>query len=488
VTPKQIDIFGAGDFSPTKKEKKKAKNKKGGAKKRRGAKKAPMLIDSYDASAGGTAKPPAKTLFEVTARYSAVAVESSRGLTVSSAPQLEKTPPKKIYTVSEITRKIKSLVEEPCREIWISGEVTDFKNQSGKHFYFSLKDEQKNKIRAIIFNAASRKIPFELKDGLELVCRGDIDVYGPGGYYSILIDFCEPKGIGALQLAFEQLKKKLLAEGLFSSERKKRIPFLPKKIGVVTSSTGAAVRDIINVLTRRFPNVEILLKPVKVQGEGSAAEIAEGISTLNERDDIDVMIVGRGGGSIEDLWAFNEEVVARAIAASRIPVISAVGHEIDTTISDMVADVRAATPSAAAEIAIRVKAELIAMLEEKKRQLSFALRQSLERRTQELAKLAQRIPDLRRRFPDMLRATDSLRRSMLIAVERLMERRLQSVAKLASNLDHLSPLAVLGKGYSVVESSDGRIVRSAGSLKCGDSLKIRFVDGFANTRVEKVGR
>ncbi len=488
MTLKQIDIFGAGDFSPLKKEKKQAKGKKGTSKKRRGAKKAPMLIDSYDASAGGAAKPPAKAPFEVAAHDSAVSAGSSRDLSVSSDPQTGKTPSRKIYTVGEITRKIKSLVEEPCREIWISGEVTDFKNQNGRHFYFSLKDEQKNKIRAIIFNAASRKIPFELKDGLELVCHGDIDVYGPGGYYSVVIDFCEPKGIGALQLAFEQLKKKLLAEGLFSLERKRRIPFLPKKIGVVTSPTGAAVRDIINVLTRRFPNVEILLKPVKVQGEGSAVEIAEGIAALNERDDIDVMIVGRGGGSIEDLWAFNEEVVARAIAASRIPVISAVGHEIDTTISDMVADVRAATPSAAAEIAIPVKAELVAMLSEKKRQLSFALRQSLERRTQELTKLAHRMPDLRRRFPDMLRAADALRRSMLIAVERLMERHSQSIAKLASNLDHLSPLAVLGKGYSVVESSDGRVVRSAVSLKCGDSVKVRFADGFAKARVEKVGR
>jgi len=470
----QLDIFGTADSgasAPGKaKPKPKPKRKRSGPKKLREVKKAPMLVDAYDAGRG---KPIPEKEVEVTAN----AEETPPAAEVDKGPH--------IYTVAEITERIKDILEGGYPDIWITGEVTDFKNKGGPHYYFGLKDDKKNKIKAIIFGASSRKIPFELKDGLEIICHGHLNVYGPSSGYSIVIDRMEPKGIGALQLAFEQLKKKLEAEGLFSAERKKPIPYLPRRIGIVTSPTGAAIRDIVHVLTRRFPNIEMLLHPARVQGEGAAPEIAAAIRALNERSDLDVLIVGRGGGSIEDLWPFNEEIVARAIADSRLPVISAVGHEIDFTISDFVADVRAPTPSAAAEIAVPVRADLLSSIEDRRRQLAYALKQGFERRWQELHKLAGRIRDPGRRFPDLLRSVDVLRQRLVFVVRAELEKRVQLIAKLASNMDHLSPLGVLAKGYSVAEDAKGRVVKSAKSLKIGDSLKLRFHEGVAQTRVTK---
>src|SRR3989338_6850708 len=235
----------------------------------------------------------------------------------------------KILTVSELTRKVRVLLEEGFAEVWVSGEVSNFRSPSSGHFYFTLKDEV-SQLTAVLFRGVSGKLPFKMEDGLELICHGRLSVYEPRGNYQIIVDHCEPKGMGALALAFEQLKKKLESEGLFRKEHKKPIPFLPKKVGIVTSDTGAAIRDILKILHQRFP-VEVLLVPVRVQGEGAALEIANAIDQL-QKTDCDVMIVGRGGGSLEDLWACNEEVVARAIFRSKIPVISAVGHEIDFTI------------------------------------------------------------------------------------------------------------------------------------------------------------
>jgi exodeoxyribonuclease VII large subunit len=435
-----------------------------------------MIVDSYDAalSAGSVGG-----IQNAEAKISPVAEKAA-------APEKVEEKRPRIFTVSEITEGIKDLVEGKYVDIWVTGEVTDMKNRATPHLYFSLKDEKKNTLRAIIFGGGSRKFGFDIADGLEVICHGRMSVYGPGSNYSIVVDFIEPKGIGALQLAFEQMKKKLEAEGLFRKERKRPIPFLPRKIGVVTSPTGAAVKDIIHVLTRRFPNIEILVCPVKVQGEGAAAEIAEGIAAMAKRDDLDVLIVGRGGGSMEDLWAFNEEVVARAIAASRLPVISAVGHEIDFTIADFVADVRAATPSAAAELAVPERDELVRSLEGLHRQLALALRQGLEKKRQELHKLQARMRDPSKRFPDIMRGIDSLRGRLVFAVGRAMEGRFALLSKFASNLDHLSPLSVLAKGYSVVEDKRGRVVKDAAAVSVGDELKLKFSKGGAGAVVTKL--
>lgn len=468
----QFDIFALEDLNPDgPKVEKQKRRKRRAPRKPREAKKARMLVDAYDAGKG-------RPLPEAQAPV----VEKAEGVPPSA--EAEKGP--HIYTVTEITERIKNLLEGGFPDIWICGEVTDFKNRAGPHYYFSLKDERKNQIRAIIFGAASRKFPFEFKDGLEIICHGRLNVYGPSGGYSIVIDHLEPKGIGALQLAFEQLKKKLEAEGLFGRERKKPLPFLPRRIGVITSPTGAAIRDIVNVLTRRFPNIEVLLHPVRVQGEGAAGEIADAIRVMNDRLDMDVLIVGRGGGSIEDLWAFNEEAVARAIASSRLPVISAVGHEIDFTISDFVADARAPTPSAAAEIAVPVRADLLVSLEERRKQLCYALKQGLERRRQELHKFLGRVRDPRGRFPDMLRGVDAFRQRLIFVMRTAMELKTRHILKLASNMDHLSPLGVLAKGYSVIEDAKGMVVRTAKSIKVGDSLGLRFYKGRAQTKVTKV--
>ncbi|MCU0650635.1 MAG: exodeoxyribonuclease VII large subunit, partial [Candidatus Omnitrophica bacterium] len=283
-----------------------------------------------------------------------------------------------IFSVTEITQGIKQLLGGSFSSVWVEGEISNFRPSSAGHWYFSLKDDGAV-LSAVIFSRASKEVPFKPEDGLKVICFGSIDVYPPRGSYQLIIERIEPKGIGSLQLALEQLKIKLEKEGLFAPEHKKEIPYLPASIGVVTSITGAAIKDILKVLDRRFKDVHIIIAGVKVQGDGAKEEIAQAIEDFNAYNDaagkddrIDVLIVGRGGGSIEDLWAFNEEIVARAIYASRIPVISAVGHERDVTISDLVADRRAATPSVAAEIVIPRQEDLKSRLEEARTRLKNA--------------------------------------------------------------------------------------------------------------------
>lgn len=373
----------------------------------------------------------------------------------------EKTGPK-IFTVSELTKSVRGLLEGHFSEVWVSGEISNFRSPGSGHYYFTLKDETAQ-LSCVMFRGLNAKLPFKLEDGLEVICRGRLTVYESRGQYQIVVDYCEPKGLGALQLAFEQLKKKLQAEGLFDPAHKKKLPFLPHKIGVVTSPTGAAIRDILNILGRRWPGVNILIVPVRVQGEGSAEEVAKAIGWLNVREDIDVMIVGRGGGSLEDLWAFNEEIVARAIFASRIPVISAVGHEIDFTIADFVADVRAPTPSAAAELAVPNRDDLLTSLMDIKRRLF-------------------RCPT--RRFPDFLQRLDDLRARLLFGWKVGWERKDQQLKKLASNLDHLSPLHILAKGYSVVQKlGSDKPVLSTKQLHRGDDLNIILHEGTCRAKV-----
>ncbi|MBN1283273.1 MAG: exodeoxyribonuclease VII large subunit [Proteobacteria bacterium] len=391
-----------------------------------------------------------------------------------------------IHTISELTELIKGRLEREFAEVWVTGEVTDFKGRKGPHLYFTLKDER-SQIRAIIWGAGGR-LPFEIEDGQKLVCRGSLNVYAPKGNYSLIVDpeHCEPEGLGALKLAFEQLKKSLAAEGLFDAARKRPIPYLPRRIGIVTAPAGAAIRDLIHVLTRRHPGVGILLHPARVQGEGAAAEIAAAIENLNRMGGLDVLIVGRGGGSIEDLWCFNEEIVARAIAASKVPVISAVGHEIDYTIADFVADLRAATPSAAAELAVPVRSELLAAVRDLRARLEQGLTRFLERKHLELKRAEGRLADPTRRFPDLIQRIDGLRERLINSLGVKVRWLDQHLAKLASNLDHLSPLGVLAKGYAVVQGPDGLAVRDAAKLKKGDSLGIRFHRGSASAKVTKI--
>ncbi|MCX5656755.1 MAG: exodeoxyribonuclease VII large subunit, partial [Candidatus Omnitrophica bacterium] len=262
-----------------------------------------------------------------------------------------------IYTVSELNRQIRTILEDSFPVIWVEGEVSNLKRPSSGHLYFTLKDENAQ-LRTVLFKNNQGKLKFELEDGQKIICGGSVTVYEKQGEYQLLVEKIEPLGIGALQLALEQLKERLMKEGLFDPLHKRALPSMPCHIGIVTSPTGAAIRDILKVIRRRFFNIEISINPVRVQGEGAAQEIARAIEEFNELGDIDVLIVGRGGGSLEDLWAFNEEPVARAIYNSKIPVISAVGHEIDWTIADLVADVRAPTPSAAAEMVIVEKEKI----------------------------------------------------------------------------------------------------------------------------------
>jgi len=388
----------------------------------------------------------------------------------------------KIFAVSEIVSEIRRLIEAGFADVWVCGEVSNLRTSPSGHVYLALKDERAI-IKCALFKGHAQRVKFQLKDGIELVCHGKLSLYEKGGDFNLVIDHCEPKGVGALQLAFEQLKEKLAKEGLFSPEHKKPLPFLPKKIGVVTSPTGAAIRDILNVLRRRYPQIEVLLYPVRVQGDGAAKEIAEAIKWLNNLDGIDVLIVGRGGGSLEDLWAFNEEIVARAIFASKIPVVSAVGHEIDFTISDFVADRRAATPSAAAEIVVPKKDDLVKLVSEKSRQLLRAASVCIELKQKMFAQLSSHLKPPTSRFPDLIMQIDSLRERLTLASNGAIERAAAGLSKLAAELSHLSPLAVMSKGYSVV-FKDGKAVNDVASLKKGDELKIRLKNGEVKAEVK----
>jgi exodeoxyribonuclease VII large subunit len=440
------------------------------------------------------------------------------------------TDTRKIWTVSELNQSARDLLEEHFPRVWVEGEISNFKLYPSGHAYFSLKDDV-GQIAAAMFRFSSRDIKFEAGNGLAVIARGQLTVYDKRGQYQLVVEGLEPKGKGALQLAFEQLRDRLREEGLFDDERKKKLPLLPRKVGVVTSAAGAAVRDIIDVLTRRFPSIEILLNPVRVQGEMAAGEIAAAIGEMNAREDIDVLIVGRGGGSIEDLWAFNEETVARAIAASRIPVVSAVGHETDFTIADFVADLRAPTPSAAAELVVRSRESLEGEVRSLARSLSAAFSRRVESARHRLESFAveRMISDKRRRLREMAQLIDDSHRDLCRDMEGILQaggRRLaglrealshlsprarqavfrerlrhlfaglEGVAgqrlqagrersrRLAAQLEALSPLAVLGRGYSICRRRPGlEVVRDAAAVAEGDDVNIRLHRGELRCRV-----
>ncbi|MCE2503792.1 MAG: exodeoxyribonuclease VII large subunit [Chlorobi bacterium] len=378
-------------------------------------------------------------------------------------------------TVSELTAEIRASLETEFQEVMVRGEISDWTVAASGHRYFTLKDE-KAALSSVCWR--NRQIGSTIGNGVKVIAVGGITVYPPRGSYQLDCRRVTPLGQGELQLAFEQLKRKLQGEGLFDVERKQLLPPFPETIGVVTSPTGAAIRDILTTLSRRMPTVHVVLYPAKVQGVGSATEIARGIEYLNMRNDIDLIIAGRGGGSIEDLWAFNEEVVARAIADSRIPIISAVGHEIDFTIADFVADIRAATPTAAAEIAVRDRSELFDYL--------AGVREGLDREIfRRLDLLGNRLTYLVRsrgmnRLQEIIREhqqrTDELSRRGRRAIESLLQRHKDRQHRLEASLRALDPDAVLGRGYAVIEK-DGSLISSSKTLKRKDNVTIRWKDG-----------
>lgn len=395
--------------------------------------------------------------------------------------------PLRVYTVSELTAELKVLIEDTFTGVWVEGEISNFKHHASGHMYFTLKDDR-GQLRAVMFRGSNRGLQFRPEDGLAVVVFGKVTIYEPRGEYQIYVEYMEPKGLGALQLAFEQLKARLEAEGLFDSARKRPIPLLPEKIGIVTSPSGAAIRDILQIIDRRFANVKIVILPVKVQGEGAALEIVEGIEALNKRGDLDVIIVARGGGSIEDLWAFNEEQVARAIYASQAPVISAVGHETDFTIVDFVADVRAPTPSAAAEIVISRKAELSQRLDDLMGRLVNHVRYRVTtsgERTRSLGRHLRLLSPLER----VKRQRERLRDGIL-AFQSAMSHRLAmwrgELRTAAARLDSLSPLAILARGYSVCRLlPDFSVVTRAASVAEGSQVEVLLGQGGLICRVEE---
>jgi exodeoxyribonuclease VII large subunit len=395
---------------------------------------------------------------------------------------------RRIYSVSELTRLVKSSLEERFGWVWVVGEISNLRRPRSGHHYFTLKDERAQ-LRAVMWRPLAARLRFDLADGMEVIVGGGITVYEPRGEYQIIVEALEPRGIGALELAFQQLKEKLAAEGLFDAAHKKPIPMLPRHVAIVTSPTGAAIRDILQIINRRFPRVRLTLYPVAVQGEGAAEEIAHAIGALNRLGGFDVMITGRGGGSLEDLWAFNEEVVARAIFASRVPVISAVGHEIDTTISDLVADVRARTPSEAAELVVPDEQALVSRLESLRDKLVGLVRRELQECK---AKLAGYRSLLRPRLlVEAVRLrqqhVDDISQRLQLAVARHLERCRHLLEALAGKLEHLSPLKVLARGYSITRKPEtGEVIKAAAQVSPGEKIQSLLARGSIASRVESV--
>lgn len=396
---------------------------------------------------------------------------------------------KHIYTVSELTKYIRVILEDSFPAIWVEGEVSNYTLHSSGHMYFTIRDPNAT-LKCAMFKRANERLKFKLKDGMRIICFGTISVYEARGDYQLIVEEIEPKGVGALQLQFEQLKEKLRKEGLFDEGHKVPMPFLPTRIGIVTSPTGAAIRDILNIARRRFSNVEIIINPVKVQGESAKEEIANAVREFNELNNADVIIVTRGGGSLEDLWPFNEEVVARAIYDSRIPVISAVGHEIDYTISDFVADFRAPTPSAAAELVIPRKEDLVNAINTSITRLKNALMGKIDVLRHRLENLSGSYI-LRQPLNLVIQyeqRIDDLQRGLNIRVDHIFKMRHENFKSLAGKLEVLSPLAILNRGYSITTKiPGGAILKDIEILKMGDTVETRLGKGKFRSRVEEIG-
>ena len=445
--------------------------------------------------------------------------------------QASSSPARQVLTVSELTSLLRTSIESAFPDLWLEGEISNLRMPGSGHVYCTLKDES-SQIRAVLFRSNAMRVQFTLQEGMQVIVRGRLTVYEPRGEYQIVVDAVEPKGIGALQLAFEQLKGKLAAEGLFDQNRKKPLPAFPRTVGVITSLTGAAIRDILAVLKRRWPTLHIIIAPVQVQGDGAGRQIAEALALLNERNASEVIIVGRGGGSLEDLWCFNEEIVARAIAGSRIPVVSAVGHEIDVTLADFAADHRAPTPSAAAETVVPVLAEVVDHLHDLTVRSGRAMvrhclfeHRRIDSCTRGLAQMRFRIQEESQRTDEL---TDRLR---LVARERLavgwelvregqrelarlnpillvkygaamipqclkrverqmavlIERRRRQIEATVAQLNSLSPLAILSRGYSILSRvRDGMTLRRAQDVRVGEEILARLSEGELSCSVKDI--
>jgi exodeoxyribonuclease VII large subunit len=439
-------------------------------------------------------------------------------------------PTRRVLTVSELTARIRDLLAKNFTDIWVVGEISNCREAQSGHIYFTLKDDRAQ-VRCVFFKQQQRGIKFRPEDGLQMTVRGSISVYEARGEYQIYVENLEPVGLGALQLAFEQLKKRLEAEGLFAAERKKPLPLLPSRIGLITSPRGAAVRDVVRILRRRFPNVHLTLYPVRVQGEGAAEEIVKALKFFNQKKFVDVLILARGGGSMEDLWAFNEEAVARAIAASMIPVISGVGHETDFTIADFVADVRASTPSAAAELVVQTRREFDKHIADLRETLASQIRYrllELSRRVHELSarrgfrrpldllrQQRQRADEMTLRLALGLRAQLEKSRKrftaahlrimsfdfrvkiaafrlrlerrsaeLAVRIERLLRTKRERLDRLRLQLEERSPLRVLERGYAIATDANGTVLRDAAQVALGDSVAVQLHRGKLSTEVK----
>ena len=448
----------------------------------------------------------------------------------SGQMKLTLEPQRRIFRVSELNAAVQAIFEGEFRSIWVAGEISGCRLAPSGHQYFSLKDEQ-SQVKCALFKNAARFARFKPHDGLAVIARGSLEVYEARGEYQLIVDLLDPQGAGALQLAFEQLKRKLEAEGLFDPARKRALPALPRRIGIVTSTAGAAIRDILHVLERRFAGLHVRIYPALVQGEGSVEQVCRGLSYFSESAWADVVIVARGGGSLEDLWTFNEEAVARAIAESRAPVISAVGHETDFTIADFVADHRAPTPSAAAEVVVCTRESLLEQVDTLRTKalqgmcyrLALCARDLHERGADRAAALlhratarrAQRIDDLehqlrvwgrrtvsacaarfadvrrrleandlRLRFERNRRLQESLHGRLVKTMEARLWRERRRHDELAAHLQQLSPLAVLRRGYAIVENARKQVMRTAEDAEVGDMLRIRLHRGALAAVVE----
>ncbi|MEJ2100521.1 MAG: exodeoxyribonuclease VII large subunit [Desulfobacterales bacterium] len=436
---------------------------------------------------------------------------------------------RKIYTVSELNAVIKSLLEQRFPFVWVVGEISNFRIPLSGHFYFTLKDES-SQLNAVMFRGQHRQLKFEPEDGMRVTGMGRLSVYEPRGSYQIILEYLEPSGVGGLQIAYEKLKARLAEEGLFDQQYKKSLPFLPCKMALITSPSGAVVHDMLNIIDRRFPNMQIEIIPVKVQGTGAEDEIIEALAMLNDRNGVDVAILARGGGSLEDLQAFNSEPVARAIFASKIPIISAIGHETDYTIADFVADLRAPTPSAAAELAVPVKSELLQQVNDISADLKYRIQHAVDRLRQTLVDTSNRLIDPRRQIQDRRMRLDDftsrISRRILILLNRKKEQlswrsdRLFSnrfiprvhnfnkvieqyeynllktyniiknfksaqLRELTARLETLNPIAILERGYSITRTiPDLKVVFDPKSVSINQNLQVLVAKGTLTCRVK----
>jgi exodeoxyribonuclease VII large subunit len=396
-----------------------------------------------------------------------------------------------VLTVTQLTAQLKGVVESKFSAVWVAGEISNFSRPQSGHCYFTLKDDAAQ-LRGVIWRGTAGKVKFNLEDGLEVVCRGHLDVYPPRGSYQLVVEQIHLQGVGALELALRKLREKLGKEGLFDAERKQRLPTFPRRIGVVTSPTGAAIRDFLEVLRRRWRGVEVFVFPVRVQGDGASTEIADSIRMANQlKPPLDVLVVGRGGGSLEDLWPFNEEEVVRAIAASHVPTVSAVGHEIDVTLADLAADVRALTPSEAAERVVPSSQDVAELMRSLHTRLQTALKSQATALRSRLDALASR-PALARPLDtvhNLSRQIDDFAARLHTAANISFRDKQSRLAAVSGKLDTLSPLSVLGRGYSVTQDlRTGQVITSARRLRQGQSIQTRFAEGTAISTVEKIKR